>query len=147
MSFGKKRQDRANSPERPKEVNLPLVSTPINIDKLDNYLADHPDKNFVSYLINGLTQGFDTGLKSFPSSSLECQNLLSSCLIMHVAWLEGNQKVAWQHGRSGRPTTHLKISPCIKTYFKFLQNDSKVNKIIDFIPKLFLFHDLSVIIT
>ena len=66
----------ANSPERPKEVNLPLI--PINIDKLDNYLADHPDKNFVSYLINGLTQRFDTGLKSLPSSSLECQNLLSA---------------------------------------------------------------------
>ena len=78
MSFGKTRQDRANSPERPKEVNLSLVSTPINIDQLDNYLAEHPDKNFVSYLINGLTQGFDTGMKSLPSSSLECQNLLSA---------------------------------------------------------------------
>ena len=43
-------------------------------------------------------------------------------------------------GLAASGTTRLKISPCIKTEFEFLQND------IDFIPKLFLFHDLSVII-
>ena len=48
-----------------------------------------------------------------------------------------------QQATSG--TTRLKISLCIKTYFEFLQNDSKVNKTSILFPNCFYFHDLSVL--
>ena len=46
-------------------------------------------------------------------------------------------RLAWQQVMSG--TTRLKISPCIKTYFKFLQNDSKVNNTSILFPSCFYF--------
>ena len=36
-----------------------LASTPININKLQQELLYHPDKDFVSYLVTGLVEGFD----------------------------------------------------------------------------------------
>ena len=45
--------------------------------------------------------------------------------------------LAWQKATSG--TTRLKISPCIKTYFKFLPHDSKVNKTSILFPNCFHF--------
>ena len=54
------------------------VSTPINIDKLETELENHPDRNFVQFLINGLRHGFDTGVRFPPQKSLECENLLSA---------------------------------------------------------------------
>ena len=42
-------------------------------------------------------------------------------------------------GLATSSTTRLKISPCIKTYFKFLQNDSKVNKTSILFPSCFDF--------
>ena len=45
--------------------------------------------------------------------------------------------VAWQQATSG--TTRLKISPCIKIEFEFLQNDSKVNKTSILFPSCFYF--------
>ena len=41
-------------------------------------LANHPDQNFVNYLINGIAHGFDTGFSHLPSSPLECKNNLSA---------------------------------------------------------------------
>ena len=38
-----------------------LASTPININNLQQELLYHPDKDFVSYLITGLVEGFDIG--------------------------------------------------------------------------------------
>ena len=37
------------------------VSTPINVDRLAQELADHPDQNFVADLIKGLREGFFIG--------------------------------------------------------------------------------------
>ena len=37
------------------------VSTPINVDRLAQELADHPDQNFVTDLIKGLREGFFIG--------------------------------------------------------------------------------------
>ena len=57
---------------------MPSVNTPIHVNKLKIYLKKHPDRQFVHYLITGLTQGFDTGIKNLPDTSLECKNLLSA---------------------------------------------------------------------
>ena len=62
-----------------KQIMLPEVSTPLNIKKLRQYLNHHPDQYFVNYLVDGFTNGFDTGIQELPSSTLECKNLLSAC--------------------------------------------------------------------
>ena len=70
---------RSDPPQQSKQkLRFPEVSTPINISKLQNFLAEHPDKNFVSYLIDGLKHGFHTGFKVLPTKPLECKNLLSA---------------------------------------------------------------------
>ena len=55
-------------------------------------------------------------------------------LTLFVAW---NLTFGLEQATSG--TTHLKISPCIKTEFEFLQNDSKVNKTSILFPSCFYF--------
>ena len=50
----------------------------LNIEKLRQYLNHHPDQYFVNYLVDGFTNGFDTGIQELPSSTLECKNLLSA---------------------------------------------------------------------
>lgn len=54
------------------------VNTPVNIDILHLWLKDHPDKEFVSYLINGLQFGFHTGFQTIPETPFECKNLRSA---------------------------------------------------------------------
>ncbi|CAF2986886.1 unnamed protein product, partial [Rotaria sp. Silwood2] len=42
-------------------TNIPLIATtPINICRLEHELAGHPDKEFTSFLLSGLCEGFDT---------------------------------------------------------------------------------------
>ena len=53
-------------------------STPIDIDALARELTSHPDKDFVSYLLNGLSFGFDTGFLSRPEVPYICKNLLTA---------------------------------------------------------------------
>ncbi|XP_052067179.1 uncharacterized protein LOC127706563 [Mytilus californianus] len=55
-----------------------LASTPINIDKLEEELSSHPDKNFALYLCNGLRQGFDCLVQGEISESKECKNDFSA---------------------------------------------------------------------
>ena len=50
----------------------------MNIKTLELELTDHPDTSWVQYLINGLKEGFDTGVHDPPTSSLVCPNLLSA---------------------------------------------------------------------
>ena len=37
------------------------VVTPINVNKLSEYLVNHPDINFVNFLIDGFSNGFSIG--------------------------------------------------------------------------------------
>ena len=55
-----------------------VVSTPINIDRLEQELSSHPDRTFVQHLISGLRNGFDTGIQQLPEQSFICKNLLSA---------------------------------------------------------------------
>ena len=47
------------------------------MDKLKAELASHPDRDFVEYLLDGFTYGFDTGFVSLPPTSYICKNLQS----------------------------------------------------------------------
>ena len=57
---------------------LPSVSTPVNIKKLSEYLASHPDREFVQYLVSGLQHGFHIGINKLPDTSYHCKNLRSA---------------------------------------------------------------------
>ncbi|CAC5370805.1 unnamed protein product [Mytilus coruscus] len=54
------------------------ATTPIYVDKLAWELQRHQDRYFVNSLINGLREGFFTGVSSLPVKVLECKNLLST---------------------------------------------------------------------
>ena len=51
--------------------------SPVNVQLLASELASHPDREFVDNLINGFTEGFDTGFASLPPSPYICKNLQS----------------------------------------------------------------------
>jgi hypothetical protein len=53
------------------------ATTPINIERLQVELANHPDKDFVKYLIDGLRNGFDIFMGDDVNIdiSYECRNL------------------------------------------------------------------------
>ena len=53
-------------------------STPIDVDRLQIELSDHPNQDFVNYLCSGLREGFDTMVSDVPLANIECINLLSA---------------------------------------------------------------------
>ena len=53
-------------------------TTPIDVDRLERELSDHPDQDFVKYLCSGLREGFDTMVLFAPHVNIECKNLLSA---------------------------------------------------------------------
>ena len=53
-------------------------TTPIDVDRLEWELRQHPDQVFVRYLCTGCKEGFDTMISSVPLSNIECKNLLSA---------------------------------------------------------------------
>ena len=59
------------------EREFPKIS-PVNVTQLQRELSKHPDRDFVNYLLDGFTFGFDTGLAHLPELSFECDNLLSA---------------------------------------------------------------------
>jgi hypothetical protein len=54
------------------------ATTPINIPNLERELRSHPDRDFVSVLITGLTEGFDTGIQPLPTTSYTCKNAMTA---------------------------------------------------------------------
>ena len=54
------------------------ATTPVKIEQLENMLEHHPDREFVSYLVSGLKEGFHTMVENQPQQSFECKNLLSA---------------------------------------------------------------------
>ena len=54
------------------------ATTNINIDQLEFELLHHPNRQYVNNLIQGLRNGFDTGITELPTTSYECKNLLSA---------------------------------------------------------------------
>lgn len=52
--------------------------SPINVNRLEYELKEHPDKHFVMYLLNGIRFGFDTLVSILDLPTFECKNLLSA---------------------------------------------------------------------
>ena len=50
----------------------------MNIDILETELASHPDRVYVSNLLDGLRNGFDTGISPLPQISVEYDNLATA---------------------------------------------------------------------
>ena len=55
-----------------------VASSPVNVDRLALELANHPDKSFVTALVDGFRAGFNTGIIASPEKTFECKNLLSA---------------------------------------------------------------------
>ena len=51
-----------------------MTPTPIDIDRLEIELTEHPDRDFVFKLVNGLRDVFFTGIDVPPTISFECPN-------------------------------------------------------------------------
>ncbi|XP_076583733.1 uncharacterized protein LOC143319050 [Chaetodon auriga] len=70
---------RPTCPHNPTTLNpCKYLNTPINICTLAAALKNHPDRQFVSYLIQGLTHCFHPGLQTMPDFSYICNNLQSA---------------------------------------------------------------------
>ncbi|KAK0154281.1 hypothetical protein N1851_003636 [Merluccius polli] len=70
---------RVTCPHNPtKHGPCKYLSTPINIHALTSALKNHPDRQFVHYLLQGFTHGFHPGLHFTPDSSFSCHNLQSA---------------------------------------------------------------------
>ena len=55
-----------------------IVSTPINIPRLEFELQSHPDRHFVDFLLAGLRLGFHTGIQQIPKCIHQGENLRSA---------------------------------------------------------------------
>ncbi|CAG2187298.1 unnamed protein product [Mytilus edulis] len=50
----------------------------INVNNLEKELEKHPDRHFVKYLLDGITNGFDTMVSKTELPTVECKNLQSA---------------------------------------------------------------------
>lgn len=73
---------RSACPHNPVEVGSgaasKAASTPVKVNSLAAALRNHPDRQFVEFLIEGFTNGFHPGIEVLPEVSYHCKNLLSS---------------------------------------------------------------------
>lgn len=60
------------------------IITPIIVHRFAQKLLGHYDSAFVNRLLQGLSQGFDTGMSALPRTSFECKNLLSARSQPHI---------------------------------------------------------------
>ena len=54
-----------------------IVLSPIRVDQLELYLTDHPDRDLVSFILDGFRFGFDIGFRG-PVVPTRPRNLLSA---------------------------------------------------------------------
>ena len=54
------------------------IYLPVEVDKSALELSRYPDFEFISYLIDSLKYGFDTGINPLPDKSIVCKNLRSA---------------------------------------------------------------------
>lgn len=59
-------------------MSLEVTEPAICIEALYTELKHHPDREYVNYLVTGLTEGFHTGIDPLPTVSYECTNNLSA---------------------------------------------------------------------
>ena len=89
-------------------------STPLNIDHFKLELQNHPDKKCVSFIGNGLREGFDTLIPNLILPNKECKNLLSAHKNPEVIdeLLDQECKKGFLHGSfSEPPFESYRVSP------------------------------------
>ena len=59
-------------------MGLNATPSPVDVEQLKRELTNHPDPTFVSYLVEGFENGFDTAINNLPSTSWICKNNLSA---------------------------------------------------------------------
>ena len=88
--------------------------TPVNIDRLAWELRNHPSEQFVSYLLDGLRNGFDSGIDPLPSDTFECKNNLSATKDPDFVTSELLKEVESGHMAGpfdSAPFDHYRVSP------------------------------------
>ena len=71
-------------------------------------MINHPDRQFVNYLITGLRQGFDNIVFQFNLPTMECKNLLSARNDPDTVDTLVAQEVERGYLRGPLPKLHLK---------------------------------------
>jgi hypothetical protein len=93
------------------------VSTPINIEKLKHLTKHHPNKAFVSYIIQGLREGFRYNYRNQRNENILQQNL-PSIMLNPEAFQVSVQKeleldrIAGPFEPANIPVTSFRINPC-----------------------------------
>ena len=77
--------------------------TPINVDLLEFYLLNHPDRSFVSFLCDGLRHGFKIGYDG-PRHPVSSSNLISAN--QHPEIIESNLLDEVVQGHTAGPFTN-----------------------------------------
>ena len=52
------------------DINWPHCPTPIRVNVLANYLRSHPDREFVRFILEGLSAGFHAGYSCLPGGTI-----------------------------------------------------------------------------
>ena len=64
--------------------SLSVIVSPVNVAKLTEELAHHPNNDYKLHLINGFLHGFDTMVTEVDLPTKECRNLQSTRDIPHI---------------------------------------------------------------
>ena len=65
---------------QPVDVRLAHISTPLKPSAWEQYLCSHPDKDFVTYILKGIQQGFRIGVDTIADRISANKNMRSAIL-------------------------------------------------------------------
>ena len=65
---------------QPGDVRLAHISTPLKPSAWERYLCSHPDKDFVTYILKGIQQGFRIGVNTTANCISANKNMRSAML-------------------------------------------------------------------
>ena len=107
------------------------MGSPINVVRLQEELKNHPDRNFVDYLCNGIKFGFDTLVEEEKITRIkECSNL-QSALKQPVVVDELVSKELSNNFVVGPfdqpPYEHYRVSPIGVAESKYSKKKKKIN--------------------
>ena len=105
-SFCSGAHSRPTCPHDPTKHRLcKYLNTPIKISALATTLKNHPDCQFVNFLIQRLPHGFHPDLQVMPDSSYTCHNLQSAITELDIVdkLLDKEAKESFMIGPFSRP--------------------------------------------
>ena len=117
-SFSGSTHSRPICPYNPTKHSLcKYLNTTIKISALATALKNHPDRQFVKFLIQGFTHGFHPGLQVTPDSSYTCHNLQSAIAEPDIVdkLLDKEVKESFMIGPFSSPPFHGSTVPSINS--------------------------------